>query len=199
MPGRGREPPQRREDRPCPTICPLVESSRRPLPMFRKSTIVLAMSGVFLLAALGGFRAASGGDVKSEADPIALFDGKSLKGWTDASGKAPAEGWEVVDGAFHRKGKAGYLVSDRQFDNFDLRFDWKIVKGANSGVKYRTTRVEKKGLYGCEYQLLDNENHPNGKKATTRCGALYDLYAPEEGPDLVKPVGEYNTSRVVAQ
>ena len=50
-----------------------------------------------------------------------------------------------------------------------------------------------------EFQLLDDDNHPNGKKATTRCGSLYDLYAPDEGRKVLKPVGEYNTARVVAQ
>ena len=72
-------------------------------------------------------------------------------------------------------------------------------QGGNSGLKYRTFPVPKKGLYGCEYQILDDDNHPNGKKDTTRCEALYDLYAPDEAQKVVKPVGEYNASRVVAQ
>jgi hypothetical protein len=161
------------------------------------------MAVALIVARLGAsMEAAAPGD-EAKAEPeggfIALFDGATLKGWTDANGKAPSTGWEVVDGAIHRKGKAGYLVTERAFDNFDLRFDWKITRGGNSGIKYRTTRVEKKGLYGCEYQLLDDAHHVNGLKATTRCGALYDLYAPDEGRKVVKPVGEYNTSRVVAQ
>jgi hypothetical protein len=139
-------------------------------------------------------------DARAEDGFIALFDGKTLSGWTDASGKPPSAGWEVVDGALHRKAfRAGNLVTERSFDNFDLRFEWKINKAGNSGLKYRTFPVPAKGLYGCEYQILDDDNHPNGKKATTRCGALYDLYAPDEGQKVLKPVGEYNASRVVAQ
>jgi hypothetical protein len=169
--------------------------------MLRTLLITTAMAAALNLAALGvSVRAVapdSGAD--SEGEFLALFDGKTLQGWNDGNGRPPSKGWEVVDGAIHRRERAGYLVSDQLFDNFDLRFEWKIPRGTNSGVKYRTTRVEKKGLYGCEYQLLDDDNHVNGLKATTRCAALYDLYAPDESVKVLKPVGEYNTSRVVAQ
>src|SRR5262245_32595077 len=162
--------------------------------MFRTPLITTAVSAALVLAAVG----AAAPD--SEDGFVPLFDGKTLDGWKDVNGKAPSAGWEVVDGSIHRKGlKAGNLITERQFENFDLRFEWKITKGGNSGLKYRTTPVPTKGLLGCEYQLLDDDNHPNGKKATTRCGALYDLYAPDEGHKVVKPAGEFNTARVVAQ
>jgi hypothetical protein len=170
--------------------------------MIRTTMIAAATSGAMILAALGAsVRAgAPAAEPKADGELVSLFDGETLRGWTDSNGKAPSPGWEVVEGAIHRKGfRAGNLITDREFDNFDLRFEWKITKGGNSGIKYRTTRVEKKGLYGCEFQLLDDDNHPNGKKATTRCGSLYDLYAPDEGQKVLKPVGEYNTARVVAQ
>jgi hypothetical protein len=168
--------------------------------MIRTSLLAAAMSGAMVLAAFGAPDAAAPeAEAKPDGEFIALFDGKTLRGWTDGNGKAPSQGWEVVDGAIHRIARAGYLVTEPTFVNFDLRFEWKITRGGNSGVKYRTTRVAKKGLYGCEYQLLDDDNHRNGMKPTTRCGALYDLYAPDEAAKVVKPVGEYNTARVVAQ
>jgi hypothetical protein len=130
---------------------------------------------------------------------IPLFDGKTLDGWRNASGKPVGEGWDVEDGAIHhRKGRGGHLVSERQFADFELRFEWKIAKGGNSGVKYRITQTPR-GMYGCEYQLLDDPNHPNGKNPKTRLGALYDLYAPDEDAKAPRPVGEYNASRVVAR
>jgi hypothetical protein len=154
-----------------------------------------AMSAALLLTAV-----AAAVHAGSDADFIPLFDGKTLQGWTDQNGNPPSAGWAVDDGALHRKAlRAGSLITERQFDNFDLRFEWKINKGGNSGLKYRTFPVPKKGLYGCEFQILDDDNHRNGNKATTRCGALYDLYAPDEGQKVLKPPGEYNTSRVVAQ
>jgi hypothetical protein len=173
--------------------------------MLRNALVTVAMSIALALAALAPGAASRAGDstavaATAEADFVPLVVGRTLAGWLDMSGKPPSAGWEAVDGTIHRKGpKAGNLITDRAFDNFDLRFEWKLARGGNSGLKYRTTPVPKKGLYGCEYQLLDDDNHPNGKKATTRCGALYDLYAPEEVDKVVKPVGEFNSSRVVAQ
>lgn len=127
-----------------------------------------------------------------------LFDGKTLDGWRTIDGKPPTQAWEVADGAIHhRKGRGGHIVSTRTFTDFELRFDWKIAAGGNSGVKYRMTKTPR-GLYGCEYQLLDDDRHPNGKNPKTRLAALYDLYAPDETAKAVKPVGQYNESRIVA-
>jgi Domain of Unknown Function (DUF1080) len=170
--------------------------------MFRTQLLTAALSAALFLAALAAavHAGAPATDAKTEAEFISLFDGTSLQGWTDTNGKPPSSGWVVEDGVIHRNAlKAGNIITERQFDNFDLRFEWKVNKGGNSGLKYRTFPVPKKGLYGCEYQIIDDDNHPNGTKATTRCGALYDLYAPDEGQKVVKPVGEYNASRVVAQ
>ena len=170
--------------------------------MLRIRLVATAVSASLLLAGVeAAVRAgAPATDAKTDVEFVSLFDGKTLQGWTDTNGKPPSPGWVVEDGVIHRNAlKAGNIITERQFDNFDLRFEWKVNKGGNSGLKYRTFPVPKKGLYGCEYQLLDDDNHPNGKKATTRCGALYDLYAPDEGQKVVKPVGEFNASRVVAQ
>jgi hypothetical protein len=162
--------------------------------MLRTTLVMVSVSAALVLGA------AAAPDSESEEGFLPLFDGKTLAGWKDASGQPPSIGWEVVDGAIHRKAfKAGNLVTEQEFANFDLRFEWKITRGGNSGLKYRTFPVPKKGLYGCEFQLLDDDNHPNGKKDTTRCGALYDLYAPDENGKVVKPVGEFNAARVVAQ
>jgi hypothetical protein len=90
--------------------------------------------------------------------------GRTISGVTDASGKPLPAGWEVVDGALHRKAfRAGNLLTERSFDNFDPSFEWTINKAGNSGLKYRTFPVPAKGLYACEYQILDDDNHPNGK------------------------------------
>jgi len=161
---------------------------------FRRSLPGWALLAAALMAA-PDVRAAD----EEPRDFISLFDGKTLNGWLAANGKPPTQGWDVVDGAIHhRKGRGGHLLSERQFADFELRFEWKIAQGGNSGVKYRTARTPR-GLYGCEYQLLDDPNHPNGKNPKTRLGALYDLYAPDEDAKQAKPVGEYNQSRIVAQ
>ena len=153
---------------------------------------------VVVMALLAGPTGLAAADNDTPTVFIPLFDGKTLTGWTGLDGKPPLQGWDVDHGAIHhRKGRGGHLISERQFTDFELRFDWKIASGGNSGVKYRTIRTPK-GLYGCEYQLLDDPNHKNGKNPRTRLGALYDLYAPDEAIKTAKPVGEYNASRIVA-
>ncbi len=135
----------------------------------------------------------------SSSELVPLFDGKTLDGWLLPNGKPPGNEWDVSDGAIHhRKGRGGHLISEKQFTDFELQFEWKIAHGGNSGVKYRTTMTPK-GLYGCEYQLLDDPNHSNGKNPKTRLAALYDLYAPDEGAKQPRPVGEFNESRIVAR
>jgi hypothetical protein len=129
------------------------------------------------------------------ADP---FDGKSLTGWTTVDGKPAGDGWEVVDGVIHRKpgGKAGNIVTAREFGDFDLSFEWKIAAKGNSGLKYRVRSYGGSWL-GLEYQIYDDGAV---KKVRTRgsAGAIYDLYEPNDAKAL-KPVGEYNTARIVVK
>lgn len=133
-----------------------------------------------------------------------LFDGKTLAGWRSDRGPWMPTKWEVVDGAIHcRSGRygRGQLISVEQFANFDLRFEWKIAPGGNSGVKYRYAPFESVYNYsrwlGHEYQLLDDDNHPNGDFRLTSLGAIYGLYAPlADKPS--RPPGRWNVSRIVA-
>lgn len=134
-----------------------------------------------------------------------LFDGQSAKGWRGFKSDAfPTSGWVVADGVLkHEKGAGGGdIVSEEQFDNFELTFEFRLTEGANSGIKYLIDEswVEKgtSGL-GFEFQLLDDDKHPDAKKGkpgTRTCGALYDLIAP--GADkVVNPIGEWNHGRLV--
>jgi Domain of Unknown Function (DUF1080) len=129
-----------------------------------------------------------------------LFDGKTTDGWRAFKGKDVPEVWKVIDDALvvsSKNGKGGGdIVTEEQYDNFDLAFEWKVTKGANSGVMYR---VSEKGdapyVTGPEYQILDNKGHADGKKLKTSAASAYDVYAPSE--DATKPVGEWNKSRIV--
>ena len=128
-----------------------------------------------------------------------FFNGHNLEGWTKPNGKPVGDGWEVVDGAIHRRGdvkRAGHIVTGSTFGDFDLRFDWKVAPGGNSGVKYRVKKYDGK-IRGLEYQLLDDAAHgqlPQNK----RSAALYDLYTPNRHKSL-KPANEFNRSRIVVQ
>ena len=132
---------------------------------------------------------AQGGDWQS------LFDGKSLAGWNDGKGGKPGAGWIIDDGAIHLSDKGGQIYSVKEYGNFEFEFEWKVAAASNSGVKYKITK-HGKSLLGPEFQVLDDKGHSNGKNPKTSAGSLYDLFAPSGGK-VLKPVGEWNTAKIV--
>lgn len=128
---------------------------------------------------------------------VSLFNGKDLSGWKNATGGAPGSGWKVEDGVLHRAEKGGDLISEKEYADFELEFDWKISKAGNSGVKYRV-RKSTRGWIGAEYQVLDDAGHPNGKIPDTTAGSLYEVVPAAKDKEL-KPAGEWNHSKVVAK
>ncbi len=129
---------------------------------------------------------------------VSLFDGKSLAGWMRADGEAAREGaWVAEDGVLFRKSGGGDLFSEKKYGDFEFSWEWKISPKGNSGVKYRVKKYGARYL-GPEYQILDNE-HPDGKNSRKRqAAALYDLKAIAPAAK-VKPVGEWNKSRLVVE
>lgn len=132
-----------------------------------------------------------------EKEWIALFDGKSLAGWKSAKGGEPGKGWKVEDGCIHREAAGGDLLSEKEYEDFELEFEWKISAKGNSGVKYRV-RKSPGGWLGPEYQVLDDAGHPNGKVADTTAASLYEV-VPAAKDKALNPVGEWNKSRIIAK
>lgn len=131
---------------------------------------------------------ATGASLSAEEQRLgfeALFDGKSFTGWEQKGN------WVIVEGAFYRKDKGGDLTwKVKQIpDDFELRFEWKVSKGCNSGVYYRP------GQY--EYQVLDNVGSPYGENPRQAAASLFFCMAPSR--DATRPVGEWNEGRVVAK
>ena len=145
-----------------------------------------------------------------------LFDGKTLSGWRSYR-PAPTRSWTIEDACLKNpKGNGrpetggGEILTAEEFTDFDFRFEWRIAAGGNSGVIYfvkerRNAPGAKMfrgddgtGPVGHEYQLLDDERHPDAKDPAHRAGALYALIAPNAAKRL-KPVGEFNQSRLVVQ
>ncbi len=148
---------------------------------------------------------ASSANVLSEAERDAgwrlLFDGQTLAGWRGYKGQAAAASWKIVGGSLGSKPAAGealgHLISNEQFGDFELRFDWKMVAGGNSGVMYRVTEAQQNPWdSGPEYQVLDNTKHPDGHNPLSSASACYAVYPPAK--DASKPVGEWNEGRIVA-
>jgi len=125
-----------------------------------------------------------------------LFDGKindSFRGWRS---EGLPEGWHVAHGTLAKDGSVDDLVTRGQYGNFELTLEWKIGKQGNSGIFYRGTR-EYDHIYWSapEYQLLDDQNAPDGRNRLTAAGSAYGLYAAPAG--VVKPFGKWNTARIV--
>jgi hypothetical protein len=131
-----------------------------------------------------------------------LFDGQSTKGWHTYGQTAVGAAWKSDGGTIHLdvSSKNGYqtkgggdLVTDGLFKNFDLRLEWKISKGGNSGVLFDVNEDPKYSETwntGPEMQVLDNDGHSDGKIKKHRAGDLYDLISSSTEP--VKAVGEWN-------
>ena len=139
-----------------------------------------------------------------------LFDGKNVNQWRSVNGPAfPAKGWQVADGEIRvlksgggESTNGGDIVTKKQYQAFDLSFDFKITEGANSGVKYFVTlKEETKGsAIGLEYQILDNEKHPDakqGKDGNRTMASLYDLIKAEPHWRAARKPGEWNRGRIV--
>lgn len=125
-----------------------------------------------------------------------LFDGKTTKGWRGYKKEEMPSGWKVVDGSLTRVEGGGDIVSYEQFGNFELLIDWKVAEGGNSGIMYHVQETEPSPyMTGPEYQVLDNERHPDGRSKLTSAASCYGLYPPTK--DVCKPAGEWNHTRIV--
>jgi hypothetical protein len=126
----------------------------------------------------------------TRSQPIILFDGSSMAGWTKRNG-SPNDGWIIQEGTLHRSKRSGDLYFDMWFKDFELTFEWKQEEGGNSGIKYRVKDYGKQSL-GCEYQCQDDTTF-NKQSA----GALYALYAPDKEKRKLKPAGNWNRGKIV--
>jgi hypothetical protein len=135
-----------------------------------------------------------------------LFDGKSTNGWKSSRGEEfPKQGWEVKDGILSvlssggdASKKGGDIVTKKQFGPFELKFDFMFTEGANSGVKYGIGN-NGPGL-GLEYQVLDDEKHPDAKQGVVgnrTMASLYDLIPANKERRFTKGAGEWNRGRIV--
>ncbi|OWK72107.1 DUF1080 domain-containing protein [Pedobacter sp. AJM] len=135
-----------------------------------------------------------------------LFDGKTTTGWHTYNKTNVGSGWQVQEDALHLDPKTkgtdggGDLVTDKEYKDFHLKYEWKVAPKANSGLifyvheepKYHATYST-----GLEMQVLDNDGHPDGKITKHRAGDLYDLIKSSSEP--VKPVGEWNKAEIISK
>ncbi len=135
-----------------------------------------------------------------------LFDGNSAEGWKSTRGdEFPSRGWEIKDGILtvlssggDSEKKGGDIITKEEFGPFELKFEFNFSKGANSGIKYG---IGNNGpSVGLEYQILDDENHPDAKNGTDgnrTLASLYDLIPARKEGRFVNGPGEWNRGRIV--
>ena len=146
-----------------------------------------------------------------------IFDGKTFNGWRGYGKENVPSRWTIDDGAIKfngtgtgeaQTGEGGDLIFAHKFKNFELELEWKVSKGGNSGIFYLAQEVAttKDGaqqfepiFISCpEYQVLDNENHPDAKlgvDGNRKSASLYDMIPAV--PQNAKPYGEWNKAKIM--
>ena len=142
-----------------------------------------------------------------------LWDGKTTEGWRGARLEDfPQQGWEIKNGILTvlasggaESAAGGDIVTEKLYGDFELKADFKITEGANSGIKYYVDTDINKGpgsSIGLEYQILDDDKHPDAKlgnhEGSRTVASLYDLIKAD--PDKpIHPVGAWNTARIISK
>ena len=141
------------------------------------------------------------GDAKTEEGFTQIFNGKDLTGWQygtkgdkpDKSGK----GYQVTDDGllYCTKADGGNLFTEKQYDNFVLRFEFKLEPNSNNGIGIRAPLTGDVAYQGIEIQVLDD----TGSQYTTLKpwqyhGSVYGCVAAKRGS--LKPVGEWNSEEI---
>jgi len=139
-----------------------------------------------------------------------LFDGKDASQWRIYKQNGITGGrWGVKDGTItiakkteDSKGGGDLITREKFGPVFDFKFEFKLTEGANSGIKYFIEELpDKNSGFGPEYQILDDEKHPdakNGAAGNRTLASLYDLIGAEKPRNSLKPIGEWNSGRIVS-
>ena len=142
-----------------------------------------------------------------------LWDGKTTNGWRGAKlEEFPEKGWKIEDGVLSvlssggaESSAGGDIVTKNLYGDFELKVDFKLTPGANSGIKYYVDTDINKGKgssIGLEYQILDDNLHPDAKlgnhEGSRTVSSLYDLIQADVNKPI-KPVGEWNTAHIISK
>ena len=127
-----------------------------------------------------------------------IFNGDNLDGWVLVGKKGT---YGVTNGAICcNRGGHGNLFTEKEYENFALRFEFKLEDGANNGIGIRAPLEGDAAYVGMEIQILDEASVEKGKwgklKDEQYHGSIYDVVAAKKG--ALKPVGEWNSELIIA-
>ncbi len=173
-----------------------------------KSKLFILIGIAFLAAQCKNDGTQKKAEPAAEQNWVSLFDGSSTDHWRDTkSDQFPGHGWVVEDNVLTVLGEkedqpGGHdIITKDLYSNFELELEVRLSEGSNSGIKYIVSDSfpgNEGAFLGLEYQLLDNERHPdalNGKDGNHKMGALYDMIPPPENM-TIHPPGEWNKVRI---
>ncbi len=160
------------------------------------------LSLVLTLSLLTGAAVALAADDKAPPEGyVPLFNGKDLSGWKVLGGKL--EAWGAEDGLlFVKGGGGGWLMTEKEYSDFELRLQFKLPRAGNSGVALRAPFAGNPAFQGMEIQLLDDPWYKDPKnfkdlKPVQLTGSIYGVVPPSK--DATKPAGEWNTIHITAK
>lgn len=144
---------------------------------------------------------------EEESPWISLFNGESADGWRAYNGKegeSLPSGWVIENGTLKSLGKGGDLGGDiiyskEKFDEFELELQWKLSEGGNSGIFYHVVEdstQESPYWAAPEYQIIDQIGFPQKLEPWQSIGADYGMYNPNYSKEDLKPIGQWNTSKI---
>jgi hypothetical protein len=171
--------------------------------MYKRNIIPLAISAIMLVSFCLPKQEKDNqlSSAEKKAGWQLLFDGKTTDGWRSYK-NAPSDGWEGVNGELYCK-ETGVqhradLITKEQYADFELAFDWKVRKGANSGIIYRANEDHDAAYESAsEYQLIDDKGYEGKLEEWQKAGADYAMHPPLQS--ISKPAGEYNHSVIKAK
>jgi len=135
-----------------------------------------------------------------------LFDGSTTNGWRGFKMKKLPSDWSVIDGCLVAQGTGGGetandIITVNQYEDFDLSLEWAISPGGNSGVFFHVLEGDYPSAYatGPEYQLIDDAGFPEKLEEWQQSGANYAMHNADKSNKKLKPVGEFNTTRIMVK
>lgn len=136
-----------------------------------------------------------------------LWDGKTFNGWESANSKDLNSAWRIEDGILtvNPTEEDHDIITEKTFEEFELKLEFKLTEGANSGLKYYVNTFEEgdnSSYLGLEFQILDDNNHPDALKGiplgSRTVGGLYDIFVPNK-QKYIQPIGEWNRVIIVSK
>lgn len=129
-----------------------------------------------------------------------LFDGKTVDKWRGYKKDTLPTAWRAIDGELRLVpgGQGGDIVTKAEYQDFELRLEWKVAPGGNSGIFFRVSEDQPSAPHtGPEMQILDDDLAPDGRSRLTSAGSNYALHAPAR--DVARPAGAWQEVRIIAK